>query len=40
MLSAHLIRVIETHAEELTRELLDDLGRNPRTPSFRSMSRD
>jgi hypothetical protein len=40
MLSAHLIRVIETHAEELTRELLDDLGRNPRTPAFHSISRD
>jgi hypothetical protein len=40
MLSDHLIRLIETHAEDLTREFLDDLGRNPRTPSFHSLSRD
>src|SRR5262245_13721748 len=40
MLSAHLIRTIEMHAEELTRELLDDLGRNPRTPSFHSLTRE
>lgn len=39
MLSAHLIRTIEVHAEELTSELLDDLGRNPRTPSFHGLSR-
>lgn len=40
MLSAHLIRTIEMSAEELTRELLDDLGRNPRTPSFHGLTRD
>jgi len=40
MLSAHLIRTIEMHAEELTRELLDDLGRNPRTPSFHGLTRE
>lgn len=40
MLSAHLIRTIETHAEDLTRELLDDLGRNPRTPAFHGLSRE
>lgn len=40
MLSAHLIRTIEMHAEELTRELLDDLGRNPRTPTFHGLTRE
>jgi hypothetical protein len=39
MLSTYLVRMIESHAEELTRELLADLGRNPRTPSFHTMSR-
>ncbi len=40
MLSAWLIRMIETHAEDLTREVLNDLGSNPRTPSFQRLSRD
>jgi hypothetical protein len=40
MLSAHLIRTIEIHAEELTRGLLDDLARNPRTPAFHGLTRE
>lgn len=39
MLSAHLIRMIETHADDLTKEVLDDLGSNPRTPSYHGLSR-
>jgi hypothetical protein len=40
MLSTYLVRMIEGHADELTRELLDDLARNPRTPSFHAMPRE
>jgi hypothetical protein len=40
MLSAHLIRTIETHAEELTRELLQDLSCNPRTRAFHGLTRE
>ena len=34
MLSARLIQLIETHADGLTREVLQDLRVNPRTRSF------
>jgi len=40
MLSVYLIRMIENHAEDLTREVLDDLSSNLRTPSFHGLSRD
>ena len=39
MLSARLVRRIEEHAEELTRELLDDLARNPRTAGYHALPR-
>ena len=32
MLLPNLMKMIESHAEELTREVLNDLGKNPRTP--------
>lgn len=34
MLSARLVRVIEEHAEELTRGVLNDLRTNSRTPAY------
>ena len=40
MLSAYLVRMIENHAEDLTRELLDDLTQNPNTPAWHTLSRD
>jgi hypothetical protein len=40
MLSARLIRMIEDHAEQLTEAILDDLGRNPLTPSYHNLSRE
>jgi hypothetical protein len=40
MLSAYLVRMIENHAEDLTKALLDDLQSNPRTESFHRLSRD
>jgi len=40
MLAARLVRMIEDHAEELTRGLLDDLVKNPRTPAYHRLSRD
>jgi hypothetical protein len=40
MLSAYLVRMIENHAEELTRELLNDLMANARTPSYHRLSAD
>ena len=39
MLSTHLIELIETHAESLTRDALADLASNPRTQSFHNVSR-
>lgn len=38
MLSARLIRMIEDHAEELTRGVVEDLRRNPRTPAYHRLS--
>ncbi len=40
MLSANLIRMIERHAEDLTAEVLKDLGANPRTPAYHRLSQD
>lgn len=40
MLSGYLVRMIEQHAAELTKELLDDLQSNPRIPAFRQLSRE
>jgi hypothetical protein len=38
MLAARLVRRIEEHAEELTREVLRDLATNPRTPAYHRLS--
>ena len=38
MLAGRLIRMIEEHAEELTRALLADLKCNPRTPSYHQLA--
>lgn len=40
MLSTRLVMMIEDHAEELTRGVLDDLQRNPRTASYQHHSRE
>ena len=40
MLSARLVRVIEEHAEELTRGVLSDLAANPRTPAYHNLPAD
>ena len=40
MLSARLIKVIEEHAEQLTRGVLTDLAANARTPHFHSLPAD
>jgi len=40
VLSARLIRVIEEHAEPLTRGVLDDLAANPRTPHYHDLPPD
>ena len=40
MLSDRLVRRIETHADELTRALVDDLQHNPRTPAYHRLSRE
>jgi len=40
VLSARLVRVIEEHAEELTRGVLSDLARNPRTPAYHNLPPD
>lgn len=38
MLAARLIRLIEDHADELTRGLVQQLQTHPRTPAFRRFS--
>ena len=40
MLSNRLVRMIEHHADELTRALVDDLQTNPRTASYHKFSRE
>ena len=40
MLSVRLVRMIEDHAEQITRALLNDLQSNPRTPAYHGLSRD
>jgi len=40
MLSDRLVRMIETHADELTRALVDDLQSNPRTAAYHRLSRE
>ena len=40
MLSTRLVRLIEDHAEELTRGVLNDLQKNARTPSYHKLSRE
>ena len=39
MLSDRLVRMIEQHAEELTRALVEDIQSNPRTASYHRLSR-
>ena len=38
MLSSRLVRMIEDHADQLTRSLIQDLQTNPRTPSYHHRS--
>lgn len=40
MLSDRLVRMIEHHADELTRALVEDLQSNPRTVSYHRFSRE
>ena len=40
MLSDRLVRMIEHHAEELTRALVENLQSNPRTVSYHRLSRE
>lgn len=40
MLSARLVKVIEEHAEELTRGVLTDLSANARTPHYHNLPAD
>lgn len=40
MLSARLVLMIEDHADELFRGLMDDLQSNPRTPSYHRLHRE
>ena len=39
MLSDRLVQIIQDHAEELTREVLEDLARNPRTVAYHKLPR-
>ena len=40
MLSARLVQIIEDHAEQLTRGLIDDLLSNNRTPHYHHLTRE
>jgi hypothetical protein len=40
MLSARLVKIIEDHAEQLTRDLIDDLLSNSRTPHYHHLTRE
>ena len=40
MVSDRLIRMIEQHADELTRALVEDIQSNPRTASYHRLSRE
>jgi hypothetical protein len=40
MLSAHLVQMIEDHADELTRGVIDDLRTNHRTAHYHDLSAD
>ena len=40
MLAQRLVRLIEDHAEAISRGLVADLQSNPRTPAFQSLSSD
>jgi hypothetical protein len=40
MLSARLVELIEIHASQLTNDVIQDLATNPRTPGFRTISRE
>jgi len=40
MLSARLVRIIEDHAEQLTRGLIDDLLTNKHTPHYHHLTRE
>ena len=40
MLSVRVVQLIENHAEELTRGLLDDLKSNSRTPAYHNLPRE
>jgi len=39
MISAKLVELIEIHASRLTKDVTEDLATNPRTPGFRTVSR-
>jgi hypothetical protein len=38
VLSARLVQIIEEHAEQLTRRVLEDVTANPRTPHYHELS--
>jgi len=40
MLSDRLVRMIESHADELTRALVEDIRSNPRTASYHRLSKE